>query len=196
MKAVRLTVLVLSLTSAPMAAAEKLYVTDQLRLGVHALPDTSDAAFTNLNSGDAVELLEQGGSYARVRLADGREGWVRRVFLVADAPATVRIQSLEAERAELEQQLAEANEDAPARIAELEQISRDAQTRLARRETQIDELRAANLELRAQRGSEPVSMPIVWAVVVAFGAFFTGILLAWIWFDRRSRRRHGGFRIY
>ena len=67
---------------AALAAAETAYVTDSLRLGLHAASDTSDRPFENLVSGTAVEVLERNTNYARVRLADGREGWVKATFLV------------------------------------------------------------------------------------------------------------------
>ena len=84
--------------SGPGAAdAETVYVTDSLRLGLHAAADTSDRPFDNLVSGTAVEVLERNSNYARVRLADGREGWVKATFLVAEKPAAARVLELEAE---------------------------------------------------------------------------------------------------
>ena len=38
------------------AIAAPAYVTDKLRLGVHAAADTSDRPFTNVSSGDRVEI--------------------------------------------------------------------------------------------------------------------------------------------
>ena len=78
---------------AGVAAAETAYVTDSLRLGLHAAPDTSDRPFENLVSGTAVEVLERNPNYARVRLADGREGWVKATFLVDAKPAAARVPS-------------------------------------------------------------------------------------------------------
>src|SRR5688572_21116916 len=79
------------------ASAETVYVTDSLRLGLHAASDTSDRPFENLVSGMAVEVLERNPNYARVRLADGREGWVKATFLVGEKPAAARVAELEAE---------------------------------------------------------------------------------------------------
>jgi SH3 domain protein len=94
--------LAVSFMSCAVANAETAYVTDVLRLGIHAAADTSDRAFENLVSGTAVEVLERNTNYAKVRLADGREGWVRATYLVTTAPAAARIAALEAEIAELE----------------------------------------------------------------------------------------------
>src|SRR5688572_33450550 len=86
-----------SLVLCAAASAETAYVTDVLRLGIHATADTSDRAFENLVSGTAVEVLERNPNYARVRLADGREGWVKATFLVAEKPAAARVLELETE---------------------------------------------------------------------------------------------------
>ena len=45
-------------------------------------PIRATAPFENLISGAAVEVLERNTNYARVRLADGREGWVKAMYLV------------------------------------------------------------------------------------------------------------------
>jgi hypothetical protein len=56
-----------------LAAAETAYVTDSLRLGLHAAEDTSDRAFRFLDSGQAMEVLSRDRNYANVRLPDGTE---------------------------------------------------------------------------------------------------------------------------
>src|SRR5688572_26813144 len=96
------------LACAAIAAAETAYVTDSLRLGLHAAPDTSDRPFENLVSGMAVEVLERNPNYARVQLADGREGWVKATYLVALKPAAARVAELEAEMAALKDEAAAA----------------------------------------------------------------------------------------
>src|SRR6185436_12169046 len=71
--------------------AETVYVTDVLRLGLYDAPNSSDKPVENLVSGTALEVLERDASYAHVRLADGREGWVKATYLVTDKPASARV---------------------------------------------------------------------------------------------------------
>lgn len=181
------------------AVAETAYVTDKLRLGVHQASDTSDQAFTNIGSGDAVEVLERSGSYARVRLADGREGWVRTVFLVTEEPALTRLAQAEAERDALAAQLAEIEarrENSGDRLTVLEteaararQARRAAEAELAQAQSEIDALSE-----RLSPGRLSLSVVALTAAALIF--LLAGFALAWWWLDRRSRRRHGGLRVY
>jgi len=191
--------LLLLLLLSPSVVAETAYVTDKLRLGVHQASDTSDRAFTNIGSGDAVEVLERAGSYARVRIEDGREGWVRTVFLVTAEPALTRLANMEAERDALAAQLAEiearrANSGDRLTVLETEaararQARREAEAALASAQAEIDALSE-----RLTPGRISLSYGVL--VAAAMLLMLAGFALSWWWFDRRSRRRHGGLRVY
>lgn len=181
------------------AAAETVYVTDSLRLGLHAASDTSDRPFENLVSGTSVEVLERNPNYARVRLADGREGWVKATFLVSEKPAAARVLELEAEIGGFENAAAaaktaqvEAEEQLAGLRSELQATTGSAETI---QET-IDRLMRENVAHVERLEAYRHTLPIVWvipAVVVALvGGFFVGL---W-WLDALIRRRHGGFRVY
>lgn len=75
--------------------AEKRFVSDKLVLNVYAEPDQGSARVATIQTGDAVEELERSGSLVRVRLEDGREGWVGASYLTSDEPAIVRLRELQ-----------------------------------------------------------------------------------------------------
>jgi SH3 domain protein len=186
------------LLGGPVLAATA-YVTDELRLGVHAAADTSDKAFTSLSSGDAVEVLERNRSYARVRLGDGREGWVRVAFLVDDEPARRRVARLESERDRLAQELTElaASQDGSGeRLARAEQARVAAENKLRSAQQELAQLRQANDELRAQLAPGRLSLPVAGFIGALLGLFVAGLALGWWRMDRRIRRLYGGFRPY
>jgi hypothetical protein len=70
------------LSAAASADAEVVFVTDSLRLPVHEAKGATEAPFETLASGTALEVLERKATDARVRLPDGREGWVDATYLV------------------------------------------------------------------------------------------------------------------
>jgi SH3 domain protein len=189
----------LLLGSAAMAAAETAYVTDSLRLGLHAAPDTSDRPFENLISGMAVEVLERNPNYARVQLADGREGWVKATYLVALKPAAARVAELEAEMAGLKDEAAAATAARTTAEQELARHTAELQSKTGSAETiqetvtrLQDENRAYEERFEAYRYSLPMKWVIPALVVVLVAGFFAGL---W-WLDALIRRRHGGFRVY
>lgn len=88
----RLVPLVLLLLPAWAFAQKQQYINDEITVSLRDGP-RNDATFLGLlKSGDAVTVLENLGeqSFARVRTADGREGWVTARFL-SDEPAAASL---------------------------------------------------------------------------------------------------------
>lgn len=81
--------------AAPASIPQERFVSDKLVLNVYAEPDQGSARIETIQSGDAVEELERSGTLVRVRLADGREGWVGASYLTSEAPAIVRLRELQ-----------------------------------------------------------------------------------------------------
>lgn len=192
--------ILLLLLAAPLAGAQELaYVTDILRLGIHRAQDTSDRPFDNLVSGTELAVLQRVPNYARVRTADGQEGWVKSAYLVSDKPAQLRVAEVEAELAALREQVAAAQSAQLAAEAEAgrasKEISANASSADAIRDT-LARLQRENesFEQRVEqyRGAIPWKWVAVALVVSLAGGFFAGI---W-WLDSSIRRRFGGFRIY
>jgi len=188
-----------SLMLCAVASAETAYVTDVLRLGIHAAADTSDRAFDNLVSGTAVEVLERNTNYARVKLADGREGWVRSTFLVTTAPAAARIVELEAKVADLEGAAVAAKAAQLAAEQELGRVTTQFQAATgstATIEETIERLTAENRAYEERFESYRHALPLPWVVVAGVVALVAGFLVGLWWLDALIRRRHGGFRVY
>ena len=142
-----------------LAAAETAYVTDSLRLGLHAASDTSGRPFENLISGAAVEVLERNTNYARVRLVDGREGWVKAMYLVTLKPAAARVAELEAEIATLKEAAAAAKTAQTAAEHELGRFTAELQAKTGSAETDPGHRAAPAGGERGSRGTARVLPP-------------------------------------
>jgi SH3 domain protein len=180
-------------------SAETVYVTDSLRLGLHAAPDTSDRPFENLVSGTQVEVLERNSSYARVRLADGREGWVKATFLVSDKPAAARVLELEAEIDGFESATAAAKTAQAAAEHQLAGLRSELAATTGSAETiqeTIARLERENLEHQQQLEAYRHTLPIVWVLPALLVTLVAGFFVGLWWLDALIRRRHGGFRVY
>jgi SH3 domain protein len=93
------TVCILTMFSRVVAAQEgappPLFVSDRLVLNVYAEPDQAGERVASIETGDAVTELERVENLIRVRLEDGREGWVGANYLTTEAPAAVRLRELQ-----------------------------------------------------------------------------------------------------
>lgn len=190
----------LVLAALPMTAmAETAYVTDQLILGLHRAADTSDRAFRTLESGQEMEILTRNRNYAQVRLPDGTEGYVKAAYLVTEKPAKLIVNESQAESERLQQELDNlraAFAEPAETIERLEQQLDEHQAEITEAQAQISDLTEQNDDLAARQDQYKYSLPVKWvggALAVVLLAGFLGGL--W-WTDYRSRKRHGGIRIY
>lgn len=182
-----------------LAAAETAYVTDSLRLGLHAAEDTSDRAFRFLDSGQAMEVLSRDRNYANVRLPDGTEGWVKSAYLVNDKPAKLIVAETMAERDRLAGELEQAKAafaDPAATIEELRGQATQLSNDLDEARSQITALREENASIEGLKQRYRGSVPLKWVGGVIAVCLVAGILIGLWWVDYRSRKRHGGIRIY
>lgn len=189
----------LALLAGPVSAQQTVYVTDVLRLGLHAAEDTSDRAFRSLESGQAMQVLSRDRSFARVRLPDGTEGYVKAAYLVDEKPARLIVDeatsAAAAVQAKLDQVTAEFSGSAN-KISSLENSLSEAQAEQARLQAGYEEANKTRLEFERKLQSYGFALP--WPI--ALGGFFVALIIGFAggywWIDSRSRKRHGGFRIY
>jgi SH3 domain protein len=182
-----------------LAAAETGYVTDRLMLGLHEAADTSDRPFRSLESGTEFEILSRDRLYAHVRLPDGTEGYVKAAYVVFEPPAKLIVNQTQAEVERLTTELSEAKAAFAEPAAVIDSLKAQAATLesdLEAARTRAEELEDDNAgyERRAERYK--YSLPYTW-VGWAIGVCLIGGFLAGLWWvDHRSRKRHGGIRIY
>lgn len=181
------------------ATAETAYVTDRLQLGVHAQADALDKAFAKLKSGERVDVTEENRYHARVKLPDGRTGWVKKTYLVSEKPAILRVTEVEQERDKAMAELESLRSSLSGREARVSKIEGEIQAReaaAAADSEDLERLRKENFRLTDRLQAYSFSVPGSLFSLAAAASFLIGCLLSWWWFDRRSRKRHGGFRIH
>jgi len=191
--------LLLSLVLPYAALAETAYVTDSLRLGLHEAADTSDRAFRMLESGQELEIVTRDTNYANVRLPDGMRGHVKAAYLVFEKPAKLIVAELQTAQEGLQQELdsTRAAFAAPAAtIASLEELLAQKDAALTISAARVDELAAENAVYRDQYGHYKYSLPLKWVGGAMIVCLVAGFLSGLWWIDYRSRRRHGGIRIF
>jgi SH3 domain protein len=132
------------------AAAETLYVTDRILLGVHQEASETSPLIQTIPSGTPVTVVMRNDDFVEVRLADGTEGWVSAAYLKKEKPATVELDALHVAHKKLQ----DTNADLKQQIAKLErelQIKRD---QYSNAQTTIEELKK-NKGQNTQTASAP-----------------------------------------
>lgn len=191
---------ILLVTGLPLAAfAETAYVTDKLQLGLHRAADTSDRAFRTLESGQKVEILSQDRYYAQVKLPDGTTGYLKAAYLVSDKPAVLVVRETRAQVETLTQELQKTKAQfagPAATIGALEQQVAQQKAAISDAEARVAELNEDNARYVERQAQYKYSLPLSWVAGATAVCLFAGFLGGLWWLDYRSRKRHGGMRIY
>jgi len=146
-----------------------------------------------------MEILIRDRNYANVRLPDGTEGWVKSAYLVDDKPAKLIVVETIAERDALAVELEEARQAFAAPAATIDALKSEAADLTQKLDTataDIAALQEENASIQGMKEQYRGSVPLSWVggatLVMLVVGFLSGLWLA----DYRSRKRHGGIRIY
>jgi SH3 domain protein len=195
-------------------SAETRYVTDELQLSMYEEINSQGKMIKRLNSGTELELLETQGLYAKVRTQEGLEGWTKAGFLISEKPARAllldanqRVDALESQLEQSRKALEIVQTDLKNSQSDTSNDNGELQERLAKAEevaASVDQLKQENQSLRQQLDSQEDNheivyaegIPLKWGLIGSAVTLVLGILGGMALFDYRSRRRHGGYRIY
>jgi SH3 domain protein len=187
-------------------AAEIKYVTDDLQLALHEEQGSKGSLLKRLPSGTKLEVLEESGMFSRVRTPDGIEGWTKSGFLMTRKPASARVLELEValqttngELERYQKQLAQLNRTINALRAEKIQMALELTGMKENDGSRSDLIKSLSQEivtLKSKVKPSEESLPLHWVLYALPVVLILGVILGFYLFDWRSRRRHGGYRIY
>ncbi|MCU7845441.1 MAG: TIGR04211 family SH3 domain-containing protein [Candidatus Thiodiazotropha sp. (ex Monitilora ramsayi)] len=186
--------------------AETRYVTDELQLSMYEEINSQGKLLQRLNSGTELELLESKGLYAKVRTQEGVEGWTKAGFLISEKPARAQLIDAQERIEDLEGKLDQSQQQLTATQTDLKKIQNnqgEAYAELTQRlesaekiAATVDHVKQENETYRARLNSDEGRIPLKWGLIGAAISLLMGIAGGIALFDYRSRRRHGGYRIY
>jgi SH3 domain protein len=191
--------LIMGLLFAASAAAETLYVTDKLYLGLYSEPGSAGQSLGTMVSGTPLEVLAKSRGFAKVRTPDGKVGWTKTAYLVSEKPPRLQLNELQKRNDGLTSQLQTAQQQLSGLRSQLSQVRKQASTasRQAKQDAaQMQLLRSQNQRYRQVAARYTWSIPMSWGIAGVGVALVGGFVAGLTWLDRRIRRRHGGFRIY
>ena len=188
--------------SAP--AVRQLFVSDKLVLNVYSDRDQAGSRVATIETGDAVDELERDQSYVRIRLPDGREGWVGANYLTTDAPAAVQLRELQRQQKSATQSSDKKSADEIARLkkegealqAQVKQLKAAAAAAPAVADDGVLE-GASPAPQQAAAVAPPRASGAAWiwplAVVLVAGLAYAA---GYQTLARRIRKKFGGLRVY
>jgi hypothetical protein len=191
--------------AAPTEPLRRLFVSDKLVLNVYSEPEQAGSRVATIETGDAVDELERGQGFVRIRLADGREGWVGSNYLTDDAPAVVQLKDLQRQQKGSSQavdkkaadeiaRLKKESEALQAQVKELKSAAAAAAPAPADEGVLEGALPAPQrlAALNSTSNSGPVWMWVLIVVAAAGLAYVAGYQSL----ARRIHKKFGGLRIY
>jgi len=129
--------------------AETMYVSDKLKVTVRSGPGTEYKILDIAESGDRVEILENGEDWTLVKMANGKEGYVTSRYLVPGPTYAIRFDQLQAKQKALTQQAAALLEENTRLSQENKQLNaafNNAEKSLKKLEIDYKELKTGSAE--------------------------------------------------
>jgi len=192
------------------------HITDKLLAGMYATPSNSEEPLQLLPSGTPVELMAEKNGFVKVKLVNGKSGWVEKRFLSEDKPAEVRLLVLQGKYRQVqkkldlvEKKLVEAEATVLKTTAKsLDLLDATKEVRQAGHEKESKEMSGLREELAQQKllekelrgrasGKGDGSSGMGWLALFLMlilgvaGGVFAGMFIQ----DKKQLKRHGGFRI-
>jgi hypothetical protein len=175
--------ILITLTALPVYA-ETMYTND--RAVLRAAFVEGSAIVKTIESGTSLEVLERVERFARVRDAQGAEGWVEARLLVAAMPVPVRPQL---ERVQTE--LAKARADLAAAQTQIGQLEAKLSQAAARADAEPAKAAPAPSETAQAPSVDDDDFPWGW-LVLAFAMLWLGFGAGIVWLRERHRKKLGG----
>lgn len=166
--------------------AETVYVNDRVTLSVVAQPRSGQEAIARVQNGNKLEALEKQGSFTRVRLEDGTEGWVRSYFLSDLEPASLKFLKADTENKRLKEQITLLEEQI--KILDEQNISPD----------EYFAVKQENLGILGQleKAKQDNVNVLYFAIAASFITLLVGVFLGYKLLSRRVKDRFGGMKVW
>ncbi|MEJ2142084.1 MAG: TIGR04211 family SH3 domain-containing protein [Gammaproteobacteria bacterium] len=181
--------LILILCNSFTAAAETVYVSDQLRVGVRPEPDNAYAPVGVVKTGMKLEVLDRQQGFRKIKTEDGLTGWIKDIYVVEKPPAIITLQEMQEKQTTLSARVKEMEET----ISSLEGTNNSLKVQveeLKEERSRLQSLQAKSIANQQQSKSTWYWWLLV-LLVVLVGAFAGGVQ----WNRQQSMKRLGGLRI-
>lgn len=173
--------------SISVSAAEYVYISDKLRVGVRTEPVSGVPPISVVFTGMRLKVHEKADGYVKITTDKGVTGWIKDIYVTDKAPAIIQLNAFKVKYDKLKKELSQGSST----VAVLEKAN------LALTE-QIDELKLERREWSRERATLVASQYkesswfwIVELIVLIVLSFVAGIY----WYKTHVMKRLGGLRV-
>jgi len=179
--------LILLSCAATLSAAEYVYISDNLRVGVRTEPVSGLPPISVVFTGMRLELHENVDGYVRITTNKGISGWIKDIYVTKKAPAIIQLNTLQKKYDKLKKELSQGGDMAT--VLEKANMALN---------DQVDELKVERREwireratLMASNYKESSWFWIVQILVLIVLSFVAGVF----WYKMQVMKRLGGLKI-
>lgn len=195
--------LLLSMFTAMVFAADYVYVNDELRVGVRPKPSSRSNATSVVITGMRLEVLEKRGNYLRIRTDKGDEGWVKKTYTTTQAPAAVRLKKLQQQlqSQQAPQQDPEENKALRKEISSLNEANSQYRDQILGLTQRLEQASNAPKQQPEQPSAtsfaeiRSLGSVLWWLPLAILVSIVVGFFLGAQWFKRYTMRKLGGLNI-
>lgn len=168
-------------------AAEYVYISDNLRVGVRTEPVSGIPPISVVFTGMRLEVHEKAEGYIKITTDKGVTGWIKDIYVTEKAPAIIQLNTFRVKYDELKKELLAGND----RAAILEKTNLALNSQLEDMKAEQREWSIERAKLRASQHKESSWIWIVEIVILMVVSFVTGIF----WYKTHVMKRLGGLRV-
>jgi len=168
-------------------AANFVYISDNLRVGVRTEPVSTLPPIGVVFTGMRLEVQETSDGYIKITTEQGLTGWIKDIYVTEKAPAIIELNAFRAKYEKLQKDLLQGNEA----------ISTLEKTNLTLTK-QIEELKAdkrdwskERADILASQHKESSWFWIIELIILVLASFAAGAF----WYRTQAMKRLGGLRV-
>lgn len=169
------------------SAAEYVYISDKLRVGVRVEPVSGIPPIAVVFTGMRLKVHEKMDGYLKITTDKGVTGWIKDIYVTKKEPAIIQLNTLRKKHEELKKQLSMDSEDR----AMLENANLALNKQLEALKLERREWSTERAKLMASQYKESSWFWIIELIVLLVASFVAGIF----WYKSYVMKRLGGLRV-
>lgn len=173
--------------SESVSAAEYVYISDNLRVGVRTEPLSSVPPISVVFTGMRLEVHERADGYVKITTDKGVTGWIRDIYVTDKAPAIIQLNEFREKYDKLKKELSQGSDASSV----LEKANMALNEELDELKAERREWSKERAELMASSYKESSWLWIIEVIALVILSFVAGIF----WYKTHVMKRLGGLRV-